>query len=307
MWDIIVIGAGTAGLSAAIYGARAGKRVLVLEGKSYGGQIISSPMVENYPGIDSISGFEFATNIYNQALGLGVTVEYERAEKLVKSGNTIKVISKDHEYEALAVVVATGAINRHLGLEREKELTGRGVSYCATCDGAFYRGKNVAMVGGGNTALEDCIFLADYCEKVYLIHRRDEFRGEKSLEERLQTKENVEILMNREVVSLEGHDRLCGIKVKNNIDGSIMNIQVEGLFIAVGQMPDNGNFRELIELDNYGYIVADESCKTNIDGIFVAGDCRTKKVRQLSTAAADGAIAGIAASEYINFSTLLHN
>lgn len=307
MWDIIVIGAGTAGLSAAIYGARAGKRVLVLEGKSYGGQIISSPMVENYPGIDSISGFEFATNIYNQALGLGVTVEYERAEKLVKSGNTIKVTSKDHEYEALAVVVATGAINRHLGLEREKELTGRGVSYCATCDGAFYRGKNVAMVGGGNTALEDCIFLADYCEKVYLIHRRDEFRGEKSLAERLQTKENVEILMNREVVSLEGHDRLCGIKVKNNIDGSIMNIQVEGLFIAVGQMPDNGNFRELIELDNYGYIVADESCKTNIDGIFVAGDCRTKKVRQLSTAAADGAIAGIAASEYINFSTLLHN
>lgn len=348
MYDIVVIGAGTAGLSAAIYAVRAGKRVLVLEGKAYGGQIINTPSVENYPGIKNVSGFEFATNLYEQAIELGADVKYDKVIKIVNEGETKLVVVnakynvedikgiqnfenvqniKDVQdiegfkaYKCRSIIIATGTVNRKLGLDREDELVGQGVSYCATCDGAFYRGRDVAVVGGGSTALEDAGFLASYCNKVYLIHRRDEFRGEDTLVRKLKEKDNVEFILNSKVVKLEGKERLESIeiegisklediksiakiepigKLKGTDTQSRSKLEIAGLFVAIGQVPSNEIFKDIVELDDYGYIVATEDCKTNVDGIYVAGDCRTKKVRQLTTAAADGAVAGLAACEYI--------
>lgn len=299
MYDIIVVGAGTAGLSAAIYGVRAGKKVLVLEEKSYGGQIINTPEVENYPGIKNISGFEFATNLYEQAKELGAEIAYERVKQILDGEDKKQVITGEKTYEAKSVIIATGAKNRPLGLEREKEFIGAGVSYCATCDGMFFRGKDVAVVGGGNTALEDTTFLSNYCNKVYLIHRRDEFRGDEHSVNRLKQKENVEFVMESRVTELAGEGRLDAITVEHIPTGELRNISVAGLFVAIGQMPDNEAFRELIDVDVAGYICATEDCKTKVPGVFTAGDCRTKTVRQLTTAAADGAVAALAACEYI--------
>lgn len=299
MYDMIVIGAGTAGLSAAIYGLRSGKSVLVLEQRSYGGQIINTPEVENYPGIKRVSGFEFATNLYRQAVELGAVLIYEKAVG-IQDGTNFKTVTTDKsEYRGKSVILATGAKNRPLGLEREQELTGVGVSYCATCDGAFFRGKEVAVVGGGNTALEDAVFLSEYCTKVYVIHRRDQLRGEKRMADRLVEKANVEFVLESNVTALRGEKKLEAIEVKNTRTKEIRKIDAEGLFIAIGQMPDNERFSGLVELDKYGYICAGEDCKTGTAGIFAAGDCRTKKVRQLTTAAADGAVAALAACEYL--------
>ncbi|MBO5388630.1 MAG: FAD-dependent oxidoreductase [Lachnospiraceae bacterium] len=319
VYDIVIIGAGTAGLSAAIYGVRAGKRVLVLEEKAYGGQIINTPEVENYPGIAKISGFEFATNLYNQAKGLGATVKFERAveiksqeaattgikavddgtltELTTVTGKVNVVITESGEYICKSVIIATGAKNRPLGVDREKELIGVGISYCATCDGMFFRGKDVAVVGGGNTALEDAHFLSNYCNKVYVIHRRDQFRGESRLVDRIKSKSNVELVLSSKVVKLLGTDSIEGIVVENTIDGKSSQIACQGVFVAIGQMPDNERFKNVVSLDQYGYIVAGEDCKTSCEGIYAAGDCRTKTVRQLTTAAADGAVAAIAACE----------
>ncbi|MBO5426197.1 MAG: thioredoxin-disulfide reductase [Lachnospiraceae bacterium] len=299
MYDIIVVGAGTAGLSAAIYGVRAGKKVLVLEEKSYGGQIINTPEVENYPGIKNISGFEFATNLYEQAKELGAEIVYERVRQILDGEDKKQVITGEKTYEAKSVIIATGAKNRPLGLEGEKEFIGAGISYCATCDGMFFRGKDVAVVGGGNTALEDTTFLSNYCNKVYLIHRRDEFRGDEHSVNRLKQKENVEFVMESRVTELAGEGRLDAITVEHIPTGELRNISVAGLFVAIGQMPDNEAFRELIDVDVAGYICATEDCKTKVPGVFTAGDCRTKTVRQLTTAAADGAVAALAACEYI--------
>lgn len=299
MFDIIVVGAGTAGLSAAIYGVRAGKKVLVLEEKSYGGQIINTPEVENYPGIKNISGFEFATNLYEQAKELGAEIAYEKVKQILDGEEKKQVITGEKTYEAKSVIIATGAKNRPLGLEREKEFIGAGISYCATCDGMFFRGKDVAVVGGGNTALEDTTFLSNYCNKVYLIHRRDEFRGDEHSVNRLKQKENVEFVMESRVTELAGEGRLDAITVEHIPTGELRNISVAGLFVAIGQMPDNEAFRELIDVDVAGYICATEDCKTKVPGVFTAGDCRTKTVRQLTTAAADGAVAALAACEYI--------
>lgn len=299
MYDIIVVGAGTAGLSAAIYGVRAGKKVLVLEEKSYGGQIINTPEVENYPGIKNISGFEFATNLYEQAKELGAEIAYERVKQILDGEDKKQVITGEKTYEAKSVIIATGAKNRPLGLEGEKEFIGAGISYCATCDGMFFRGKDVAVVGGGNTALEDTTFLSNYCNKVYLIHRRDEFRGDEHSVNRLKQKENVEFVMESRVTELAGEGRLDAITVEHIPTGELRNISVAGLFVAIGQMPDNEAFRELIDVDVAGYICATEDCKTKVPGVFTAGDCRTKTVRQLTTAAADGAVAALAACEYI--------
>ena len=299
MFDIIVVGAGTAGLSAAIYGVRAGKKVLVLEEKSYGGQIINTPEVENYPGIKNISGFEFATNLYEQAKELGAEIAYERVKQILDGEDKKQVITGEKTYEAKSVIIATGAKNRPLGLEGEKEFIGAGVSYCATCDGMFFRGKDVAVVGGGNTALEDTTFLSNYCNKVYLIHRRDEFRGDEHSVNRLKQKDNVEFVMESRVTELAGEGRLDAITVEHIPTGELSNISVAGLFVAIGQMPDNEAFRELIDVDVAGYICATEDCKTKVPGVFTAGDCRTKTVRQLTTAAADGAVAALAACEYI--------
>lgn len=316
LYDIVIVGAGTAGLSAAIYGVRAGKRVLVLEEKNYGGQIVNTPEVENYPGIAKISGFEFATNLYNQAIGLGVEVKLERAEKIenvetattssmkdlpremaltTEVGELKKVVTDTNAYLCNSVILATGAKNRPLGVDGEKQLIGAGVSYCATCDGMFYRGRDVAVVGGGNTALEDANFLSNYCNKVYVIHRRDEFRGEEKLVDRIREKDNVEFIFNSKVSALKGEGQLEGVILENTLDKSTRDLSLDGLFVAIGQMPDNERYAELVELDNLGYIVAGEDCKTSTPGIFAAGDCRTKTVRQLTTAAADGAVAALAA------------
>ncbi len=324
LYDIVIVGAGTAGLSAAIYGVRAGKKVLVLEEKTYGGQIINTPEVENYPGIPKISGFEFATNLYNQAIDLGVEVKLEKVKtvenmELVTSGVTANVagrgagemaltaatvelknvITDSGEYICNSVILATGAKNRPLGVDREQQLIGAGISYCATCDGMFFRGKDVVVVGGGNTALEDANFLTNYCNRVYLVHRRDKFRGEEKLVERLRGKDNVEFVLNSRVIELKGQDMIEGVVLENTSDKTLRELSCQGVFVAIGQMPDNERYSQLVELDNLGYIVAGEDCKTNAPGIFAAGDCRTKTVRQLTTAAADGAVAALAACEFI--------
>lgn len=300
MYDIVIIGAGPAGLAAAVYGQRAEKKTLLIDEKGYGGQIINTPEVENYPAIQKISGFDFANNLYQQASDLGAELAFEKAIGIEDRG-FIKVVKTDGgEYEAKTVIVATGAKNRPLGLAREEELIGRGIAYCATCDGAFYRGKTVAVIGGGNTALEDAEVLSGLANKVYLIHRRDAFRGEESNVKRIQEKENIEILLNKIPVALLGEDKICGLEIEDKLSGERTIVEVDGIFVAIGQMPDNEAFRMQVELDDKGYVAAGEDCLTKSEGIFVAGDCRTKKVRQLATAVADGAVAALAAVEYIN-------
>lgn len=298
-YDIVIVGAGTAGLSAAIYAVRAGKRVIVLEATTHGGQIVNTPEVENYPGIQKISGFEFANNLYKQAKSLGAEVIYEKVIGIEVNGEEKIVHTKKEDYQAKAVILATGAKNRPLGLEHEKEWIGAGISYCATCDGMFYRGKDVAVAGGGNTALEDAIFLTNYCRKVYLIHRRDAFRGEEKLLQTLKEKPNVEFVLNANITRLIGEDGVDGVEVEDKNTHEKRVIDVMGLFVAIGQMPENSEFINVVDLDKGGYIEAKEDCKTKTKGIFTAGDCRTKKVRQLATAASDGAIAALAACEYI--------
>lgn len=300
MYDIVIIGAGTAGMSAAIYGVRSGKKVLLLEEKNYGGQIVNTPEVENYPGIIKTSGFEFATNLFNQAKSLGAEIKYEKALKIEDNGTLKTIVTNKNTYEAKTVIIATGAKNRQLRLENEKKLIGSGVSYCATCDGMFFRGRNVAVVGGGNTALEDAMFLSNYCNKVYIIHRRDKLRGEDKIAKAISEKENIQLVWNSNVIKILGDNQVEGITVKNSVDGSEKNIKVSGLFIAVGQEPDNYDFQSVIKLDEKGYVIAGEDCRTETNGIFTAGDCRTKSVRQLTTAASDGAVAAIGACEYID-------
>lgn len=300
MYDIVVVGAGTAGLSAAIYGVRAGKSVLVLEGASYGGQIINTPEIENYPAIKKTSGFEFATDLFNQAKDLGAEVKYEKVVGVNIEGNIKKVKTDKEIYDAKSVILATGAKNRPLGLPNEKKLVGSGVSYCATCDGMFYRGKVVAVNGGGNTALEDAAFLANVASKVYLIHRRDAFRAEERIVAALKKKGNIELVLNSNIVEIKEESfAVSGIVVEDKNTKEKREIAIDGLFVAIGQAPDNAVFTDVADIDKAGYIIAGEDCKTSTEGIFAAGDGRTKEVRQLVTAAGDGAIAGIAAAKYI--------
>ena len=300
MFDIIIVGAGPAGLTAAIYGRRASKSVLVLEAKAWGGQIINTPDIENYPVVAHISGFDFANQLYEQAKALGAEIVLDKVVELRDLGDRKEVVTPRQTYEARTVILATGSENRKLGVEGEDRLVGRGVSYCATCDGNFFRKKTVAVVGGGNTALEDALYLADLAEKVYLIHRRDQFRGEETTVAKLKKRENVEMIYNAIVTKLLYEKRLTGIEVTDKLDGSVRTLALQGLFVAVGRIPENENFRSLVELDPSGYAVADESCHTRTPGVFVAGDNRTKAVRQLVTAAADGAVAATEAVKYLN-------
>lgn len=327
MKDVIIIGAGTAGLTAAIYALRAGKSVLVLEQGNYGGQIINTPKVENYPGIEQISGYEFASGLFRQAERLGMEYRSEKVTNIrlaveaaddavedtfavLEAADDMGMFSQTGEkaackivetaegsYRTKALIIATGAKNRPLGIEKETEFTGKGISYCATCDGMFFRGKKVAVVGGGNTALEDAAFLSNYCEKVYLIHRRDTFRGEEKLVKELQAKDNVEFLLNKTVQALEGEQTLQAAVLYDKISGGESRLEVSGLFVAIGQMPETEVFAGLIDLDENGYIMAGEDCRTSVGGIFAAGDCRKKAVRQLTTAAADGAVAALSAAQ----------
>ena len=299
-YDIVIVGAGPAGLTAAIYARRASKSVLVLEAKAWGGQIINTPDIENYPVVPHISGADFANELYRQATALGAEVKLEKVTAVEELGKTKRVRTAQNEYEAGAVILATGSENRKLGVEREQELTGKGVSYCATCDGNFFRRRDVAVVGGGNTALEDALYLAELANKVYLIHRRDSFRGEEATVARLREKENVEFVFNATVTALLGDKRLSGVEVADKFTGEKRVLEVKGLFVAVGRIPENESFRSLIEVDEAGYAVAGENCRTKAPGIFVAGDNRTKELRQLVTAAADGAMAATEAVKYLN-------
>ena len=299
MYDIVIIGAGPAGLTAAIYARRAAKKVLVLEAKVYGGQIVNTLDIENYPVEEHISGFDFATKLYNQAKNLGAEIVFEKVTGIEISGEQKKVITDNNVYKARSIIIATGSENRKLGLSNEEQLTGKGVSYCATCDGAFYKNKKVAVVGGGNTALEDALYLSDIASKVYLIHRRSEFKGEGTTVNRLKEKNNVEFILNHNVTKLNSDGKLESIEV-TGIDGATKTIDVDGLFVAVGRMPENQAFADLVKLDDAGYIEAGEECHTNIEGVFVAGDNRTKNMRQLVTATSDGAIAAGEAVKYIS-------
>ena len=299
MWDIIIIGAGPAGMTAAIYARRAAKSVLVLEALSYGGQIINTPDIENYPVAAHISGFDFATKVYEQAKALGAEFKFEKAVAIEDGGEEKTVRTAKNAYTGKAVIIATGSENRKLGVENEDKLVGRGISYCATCDGAFYRGKTVAVVGGGNTALEDALYLADLAEKVYLIHRRDEFRAEAATVERVKSRDNVELVLNSVVKSLIADKQLTAVEVADK-QGETRTIEVNGLFVAVGRIPENQNFAQVIALDSAGYALSGENCHTDTPSVFVAGDNRVKEVRQLVTATADGAVAATEAIKYLN-------
>ena len=300
MYDIIIIGAGPAGMTAAIYTRRAARSVMVLEALACGGQIINTPDIENYPAEEHISGFDFSEKLHNQAKNLGAEFIFEKAVGIETDGNIKKVVTAKNTYEAKAVIIATGSENRKLGLDEEDRLVGRGISYCATCDGNFYRNKTVAVVGGGNTALEDALYLADLAAKVYLIHRRDSFRGEATTATKLMERPNVEIVYNSNVTRLIAEKRLTAIEVTNNVDGSERTIELNGLFVAVGRIPENQNFASLVTLDEAGYVLAGEDCHTSTPGIFAAGDNRVKLLRQLVTATADGAMAATEAIKYIS-------
>ena len=291
MYDIIIIGAGPAGMTAALYALRANKKVLVLEARAYGGQIIKANIVENYPGIKNISGIDFATNLYNQVLDLGCEIKYETVIRITKEK---EVITNNTSYKAKAIILATGADNRRLNIAREQEFVGRGISYCATCDGNFFKDKVVAVVGGGNVAVEDAIYLSSIAQKVYLIHRRDTFKAEERYVNELKQKTNIELIYNSNISELIGDEKLTSIVVKNN-DNLVKTIGVDGLFIAVGQEPKNEIFADLITLNQYGYIESEDGVHTNQEGIYVAGDCRVKILRQLTTAVADGSIAATVA------------
>lgn len=299
IYDIGIIGGGTAGMTAAIYGQRAGKQTVIIEGSTFGGQITSSPNVENYPGIASVSGSEFSMNLLDQATKLGAETVMEQVAGIRDEGGVKVIETSGKEYPCRSIVLATGVTHRHLGVPNEERLTGAGVSYCATCDGMFFRGRDVAVVGGGSTALQDAEFLSNYCRRVYLIHRRDEFRGEDNIVKRLKEKENVEFVLSTTVKEIIGDTSVERLILNNKKTGKEYKLDVSGVFIAVGQIPQNEIFADVVKLDGNGFILAAEDCVTSHPGIFAAGDCRTKEVRQLTTAAADGAVAALAACKYI--------
>lgn len=290
---MIIAGGGCSGLTAALYAARAGLSVLIIEGETVGGQIASAPVVENFPGLKSISGAQFANNLFEQVTEYGVDFELERVVK-IEDGSVKRVYTEDEVFEGKTVIIASGAKHRHLGIDGEDRLCGSGVSYCAVCDGAFFKGKTVAVAGGGNSAAAAAEFLSGLCNKVYIVHRRDTFRFSDRYLQRLQKLDNIEFITNAEIDSLIGENSLEGIRLKN---GQI--IDSDALFVCIGQEPDNEAYNSLVELDEDGYIISGENCITNVPGIFAAGDCRRKTVRQLVTAAADGACAAISAMEYI--------
>ncbi len=298
VYDVAVIGAGIAGMTAAIYARRAGKTVILFEKESIGGQIALSPKVENYPGFKDISGLDLANNVFEQAMALGAELEVDEVKSIERAEGFFRIVSNYGAHDAKAVVIATGL--KHRKLDPVTKLEGQGVSYCAVCDGMFYKGKTVAVVGGGNTAVSEAIYLADICEKVYLIHRRTGYRAEKAVMERLYSKANIVRLENRVVSEAEKADGGVSLTLASTVGEADEKLAVDGLFVALGHIPQNNAFAALINIDEYGFAASDESCLTRTPGVFVAGDCRQKAVRQLTTAAADGAAAGLAAAKYID-------
>ncbi len=296
MYDLIIVGGGPAGLTAALYARRAGKSVLVIEKATFGGQITFSPKVENIPGFLSLTGNEFADKLVEQVLEQGADVEM--AEVLsVQNGETKLVVTDSGEYEGKALIIATGARHRMLGLEREEQFVGEGISFCAVCDGAFYKDKVVGVVGGGNSALQEAILLSEQCAKVYVLQNLDTLTGEVKLREQLYAKDNVEIITGVTVQKLLGEDTLTGVTIGG---AENRDIELSGLFVAIGLIPQNEPFADLVSLNDWGYVDAGEDTLTGTAGIFTAGDCRSKRIRQVATAAADGAVAALAACDYID-------
>ena len=290
IYDVIVLGAGPAGLAAGIYGKRAGFNILVLDTSSLsGGQILNTYEIDNYPGFPGVSGTQLADAMKTHCEKLGVEFARGKVSSIIDKGETKELITKKQNFEAKTVIVATGASNRKLGCPGEEDLSGLGVSYCATCDGAFFKDKTVAVVGGGDVALEDAIYLSRFCTKVYLIHRRDEFRGAKVLQDKVNSIDNIEIIYDTVVNSIEGTASVESINIHNNKTEESRDLKVDGIFIAVGTVPNTGFLSDLVAVDSKGYIVADETCKTSREGIYAAGDVRTKQLRQVITATADGA------------------
>lgn len=298
MTDIIIIGGGIAGLTSAVYALRTGKSVVLFEEKAYGGQISQSHEVENYPGILSVSGAELSMTLHSQAKSFGCEFKNEKVTG-VTDGKIKKVTTNKGEYEAKGVIFAMGAKARKSGLENEDALIGRGLSYCAVCDGNFFKNREVMVVGGGNTAVQDALYLSDICSKVYLLHRRDYFSAEETLTKKLMEKENVEIIFDSVLVSATAAPIIKSVTVKNKKTDEERSINVSGLFLAIGQEPATKEFSDILPLDRYGYVETDENCKVK-DGIYVAGDCRKKLVRQLTTAAADGTVAATLLCEEIS-------
>ncbi len=297
MYDIIVIGGGPAGLTAALYALRANKKVLVIEKETFGGQITFSPKVENIPGFTELSGNEFAEKLVEQVLYQGADVESCEVLR-VEDGEVKKVVTDSGDFLSKAVIVATGAKHRLLGLPREEEFIGGGISFCAVCDGAFYMNKTVAVIGGGNSALQEAILLSDLAKKVYIVQNLDFLTGEQKLQEQL--KDNVEVILGSIVSEYLGDNEITGIRIKNEKNGDERELLVDGVFLAVGLVPQNDAFSNILELDGRGYAKADADLNAKSSGIFVAGDCRSKKIRQVTTAASDGAIAALSACEYID-------
>ncbi|MBQ9323944.1 MAG: FAD-dependent oxidoreductase [Clostridia bacterium] len=302
MYDLIVIGGGPAGMTAALYALRNGKSVLVLEKHGFGGQITYSPKVENYPGTKEMSGNEFADKLLDQILSLGAEVELEKAVS-VEEGDGRKLVKTEegNTFESLTVVIATGVKHRMLGLPGEAELVGNGISFCAVCDGDFFSGQTVCVAGGGNSALQEAILLAEKCKQVIILQDLPELTGEQTLQRILKSRSNVEIETNRKIVGVEANDGgLTGVTVEDRITGARRTIPSDGLFIAIGLIPENGPFAALADLNDYGYFASQEDCLTRTPGVYVAGDCRSKSIRQLTTACADGAVAALAACRYVN-------
>ncbi len=298
MYDIIVIGAGPAGLTAALYALRASKSVLVIEQSTFGGQVTFSPKIENYPGIPEMSGNEFADKLLDQVLSMGAEVEMEKVTGIADQGAHKTVFAGNKAFDAKAVIIAVGVRHRQLGLPNENQLVGNGVSYCAVCDGAFFKGQTVGVVGGGNSALQEAVLLSDLCEKVYVLQNLPYLTGEKKLVDILEGKDNVEFILEATVAELKGATELSGVVLNTN-DGE-KELSLDGLFVAIGLEPKNSAFSDCAALDGKGYFDSDESCVTKTNGVFVAGDCRQKSIRQITTASADGAVAALAACRYID-------
>ncbi|MBO5374169.1 MAG: FAD-dependent oxidoreductase [Clostridia bacterium] len=299
MYDIIVIGAGPAGLTAGLYACRANKSVLILEKGAFGGQITFSPKVENIPGFASLTGNEFAEKMVEQVLMQGAEVEPCEVLSINDNGATKTVVTDSGEFEGKAVIIATGATHRLPGLERELDFIGNGISFCAVCDGAFYEGKEVAVLGGGNSALQEAILLSDLCKRVTIVQNLDYLTGEGKLQEQLAKKTNVEIITGAKITELIGEEELSAIKIEK-AQGETQTLKIDGLFVAIGLVPQNKPFENVIGLDSWGYADSPETCTTKTQGVFVAGDCRKKRIRQVATACADGAIAALAACDYLD-------
>lgn len=306
MNDLVIIGAGPAGLTAAIYALRAGVEVTICESEMYGGQASIIDKLENYPGFESISGIDFSTKIYQQVEKLGAKFIFSKVIKVcLTEKKKVLYLSNGEILESKAVIIANGLKRRVLGCPGEQEYTGRGVSYCATCDGAFFKSKNIVVVGGGNTAVQDALYLSNICNNIKIIVRKDKLRAENFLINILNKKPNIEIIFNTNITKIIGENNIVNkIRIKTNVNNNITEkiLDIDGIFIAVGYEPNCEMFRNQISMTEAGYFVSDESCETNIPGVFVAGDCRTKPLRQIATAIADGAIAGNKSADFICYS-----